>query len=168
MNRNILGIFSKVFASSADSSQRREFGSNPDGDPADDFEQGFQEDYSTPESGLYPRRKEFNDILAKLTAIAVDLNKYGILPWDTNLTYEEGAHVLGSDFVLYKALEQNSAINPTTVPTPAEWEKFTGGLKQTYVVSEPPDIGDLRLFDPNNASIEEICAVIATLIKDLS
>lgn len=148
--RNTIGIFTEVWASTGDRSVIA------------DFEEGFGFEYQVDTA---PDRRNMNDVLAKATAVCVDINKYGgALPWNNTITYEAGAHVTASDNRLYRALLQNLNKDPLT--NPAEWEN-AGGLATVYTLT-PPAGGDLRTFDPNTATFGQIADVLATLIKDLT
>lgn len=148
--RNTIGIFAEVWASSGDRSV------------IGDFEEGFGFVYQVDTA---PDRRHMNDVLAKATAVCVDINKYGgSLPWSTSIVYEAGARVVGSDGKLYRATIQNSAKDPVSNPT--EWGAG-GGVVTTYTLT-PPSGGDLRTFNPNTATFGELADVLATLIKDLT
>ena len=115
MSRNVLGIFSKVFASN-----------NPaDREELTAFEDGWDSDYSSPVSGKKPERKAFNDLFAKLTAVCVDVNvNGGCLPWDPNITYGVNAVVtpVGSTGMYQSTSASNTGNDP--VSSPSEWEKL--------------------------------------------
>jgi hypothetical protein len=112
--RNPLGLFSKIFAGSADPSEREEFV---------DFEAGWDSDYSTAGSGKKPRRKIFNDLFAKLFALCVDINQYGgALPWDTNISYKQFAVTTGSDGELYRSKADDNSGNDPVLDDGTNWE----------------------------------------------
>lgn len=148
-SRNTIGLFNQVWASSGDRSV------------ITDFEIGFGFEYQVDTA---PDRRNMNDVLAKTSAVCVDINRYGILPWSSSLIYEVDAYVVGSDGNQYKCLSQNGNNDPVTED--AYWKLFIG-LAETYTIT-PPSGGDLRTFDPNNFTDNQMAAVVATLIKDLS
>jgi len=134
--RNGIGIFDEVWAAIGD---RTEFVA---------FTTGWDSDYSNPSSGKYPERIAFNDLFGKLTAMGVDLNKYGILPWDSSIEYQIGAYVVEGS-TLYRALTITQGHTPSV--TPAVWElvdavaldgasSAQGALADTAV--QPADLGD--------------------------
>ena len=112
MARNILGIFQKIWAQTGDR------------DLMPDFENGYGAEY---ESSELPQRTHLNDVLAKTTAVAYDINKYGAgLPWDTGLLYAVGAIVMGTDGVYYIAQQENQGQDPTAAGNvPSVWRVYS-------------------------------------------
>ncbi len=148
--RNTIGIFSEVWAGTGDRTE------------IPDFEEGFGIEYQVDEA---PDRRNMNDVLAKATAVCVDVNVNGCyLPWNTGITYVVNARVLGSDSKKYKCIAQNIGNDPISSPT--KWSVDIP-LEEIYTLT-PPVGGDLRTFDPNTANFGEIADVLATLIKDLT
>ena len=146
--RNSIGIFSQIWAESGDRSIIA------------DFSEGFGFEYQVDTA---PDRRNMNDVLAKATAVCSDINKFGILPWDSGLVYSVDAFVVGSDGVLYKCLIQNGGQDPTS--TVSYWTRFSI-TDEVYTLTAPSG-GDLRTFNPNTATLGEIADVLATLINDL-
>lgn len=64
--------------------------------------------------GPKPQRGIFHYLYRQIMTNLADLNKMGILDWDTSITYEENAVVKGSDGKIYQAVQQNSGNDPTT------------------------------------------------------
>ena len=144
MERNPLGIDTEVFAGNADPSQRIKFGTGA----GDDYELGWASDYSTPGSGKYPSRKNFNSLFATFTAMASDINRFGSnLPWDTNIPYEQGAIVTSPNGTLYQALSANTGKDPDD-PSNTEWYLMYG-IQQVDDLSAVPIDGGLYLLTAN-------------------
>ncbi len=108
--------------------------------------------------GSAPARTTFNQLFLELSALALDLNKFGAaMPWDTNVTYEIYAVVTGSDGETYKSLiTANSANDPISddgtkwqnqsAPTPTR-ETLTGNTTFTYNGKDEL----LLILDPDGA-----------------
>ena len=84
------------------------------------FEDGFDSDYSTSKA---PDRRNVNDVLAKATGVAADVNKFGAaLPWDEALTYAKDAYVTGQNTgKVYRSLQAGNTDNDPE--TPSVWWK---------------------------------------------
>jgi len=96
--RNVIGLFEEVFAENGDRAPI------PTG-----FDLGFGPEYALTES---PDRRNMNDILAKVCAVATDVNKWGGgLPWSDQLHYKAGASVLHNG-IFWIALLDNDGITP--------------------------------------------------------
>lgn len=103
MSRNSSGIFTSVFAENGDKSA-----------PTFTFTDGWDSDYA-PGGGKYPEREVFNYLYNQLYALGVDVNENGAaLPWDTTITYNQGAFVIGSDFNVYLGLTASNQGNDPT------------------------------------------------------
>lgn len=72
--------------------------------------------------GNLPKREHFNELLRELTALAVELNKHGILSWDTSVSYMHPAYVVVSDNRLYVSVRNNSGVDPTTDSGEDDWK----------------------------------------------
>lgn len=114
--RNPDGLFTEVFGDIGDKAA-----------PPFTFEEGFPQIYSDPPpAGKGPERTAINYLYNQLYALGTDINKFGgALPWDTTLTYEEGAivtyFVAGEQNYLYIALQQTQGDQPDLVG--ASWQK---------------------------------------------
>lgn len=93
MSRNAIGVFNKVFAESGDRVE------------LPDFETGYGYEYQV---DALPDRRHLNDVLAKLTALGVEINQNGTLEWNSEITYNKIALVKGSDEILYISTTSNN------------------------------------------------------------
>jgi hypothetical protein len=146
MSRDSDGFVPSKWASSGDTS-----------DPPFSRDTGWPIAYSQA-GGSAPARVTFNKLFLELSALALDINKFGsAMPWDTNLTYEQYAIVTGSDGEIYKSLiASNSANDPTSddgtkwqnqsAPTPTR-ETLTGSKTFTYNGKDEL----LLILDPDGA-----------------
>lgn len=118
MPRNDIGLFNEVWAQNGDTA------------PIADFEEGFGPEYQSTET---PDRRNMNDVLAKTTAVCVDVNQYGgALPWNSTITYQPGAHIVGSNNILYQANTAN--LNKDPLSNPTEWSRVSETLNGVWVV----------------------------------
>ena len=85
--------------------------------------EGYGPTYSQP-GGDLPEREVFNQILRELTALAVELNQHGILPWDGSIPYIHPAMVWGSNDLLYASVRNSTGVDPTTDTTEADWVRY--------------------------------------------
>ena len=118
MARNQEGIQTTIWASSGDTDITR----------ITDRTEGFDRTYSTPldAGGKAPAREEFNAILNEIYAFIADVNVHGLLEWDSSISYDHPAHVVGSDNVIYKSVRDNSNVDPTTDTDDSDWTPLTG------------------------------------------
>lgn len=79
--------------------------------------------------GPAPQRTVFHYLMRQLYSSVADLNKQGILDWDTAITYDINAVVMGSNGTLYQAVQSNSGNDPTT-DGGANWESILPDLTQ--------------------------------------
>jgi hypothetical protein len=104
--RNAIGIFNEVWAGAGDRSE------------LPDFTAGYDAAYAVDQA---PDRRNMNDVLAKATALGVDVNKGGCgLPWSASIAFDNKALVLGSNNVYYVASQSNvnkDPVTPANVPT---------------------------------------------------
>ena len=81
---------------------------------------GWGESYS--QAGGDPvQRKLMNRNFYKHGSLAYDINRYGILPWHKDITYEVGAVAIGSDNKIYRAEVQNTNKDPV-INAGTEWK----------------------------------------------
>lgn len=108
--------------------------------------------------GVAPDRKDFNGILNEISQHLFFLQNGGRYQWQDSLDYETSAVVLGSNGILYKAL-QNSGISFGGAKDPTDnlnfefWQRYekldpTGELKQAAQRSS--NGGWTLLVEPNN------------------
>lgn len=60
---------------------------------------------------------KFNEIMKRITSILVMIEKYGMLPWSPLTLYPIGARCMGSNNIIYRAIDTASNKNPTTETT---------------------------------------------------
>lgn len=60
---------------------------------------------------------KFNEIMKRMTSILVMIEKYGMLPWSPLTLYPIGARCMGSNNIVYRAIDTASNKNPTTETT---------------------------------------------------
>jgi hypothetical protein len=123
MARNNDGIFDEVWADNGDKAQ-----------PIFPITTGWDSQYSTPISsgGLAPARTTFNYTLNQLYALGVDVNRMGgALVWNSLITYQRGATVIGgSDGLLYTSrVNGNINFDPNNNSSPTQWTKVARYLE---------------------------------------
>lgn len=145
------------------------------------FTDGFDANYATPGSAKKPQREYFNDLFAKTTAVALDVNRYGgALPWDAGLAavYKKNAIVTSLvDNGLYKALQDAPGDEPSVSE---DWGKVGVTLAEMdLALANKPDKSEAqynatadtetRTLDmtSEDTTIQNIGDVLATLIADL-
>jgi hypothetical protein len=80
------------------------------------YDEGYTQEY---EGNTFPSRQGLNDVLAKVSAVAKDVNIFGaMLPWNDGISYKIGATVQRSG-VFFVAINDN--INSDPVLFPANW-----------------------------------------------
>lgn len=114
--RNAIGIFDLVWAGDGDRVQ------------LPTFETGYDYTYAVDRA---PDRRHMNDVLAKVTALCVDVNKFGAaMPWNSGQVFEQYAVVTGSDGVVYVAAQQNQNKDPSVAGNqPVYWKAFLTPLQ---------------------------------------
>lgn len=97
--------------------------------------------------GVAPDRKDFNGILNEISQHLFFLQNGGRYQWQDSLDYEIGAVVLGSNGILYKAL-QNSGVSFSGAkdPTNSENVQFWKKIQSVKEHNEDPD-AHKELFD---------------------
>ena len=73
-------------------------------------------------SGNTPRRQVFNQLIRELTGIAHEINTHGcLLDWDTSITYQHTAFVVGSNGNVYVSKQNSQGEDPTTDVVETYW-----------------------------------------------
>ena len=86
--------------------------------------EGWPDSYSAA-MGDVPKLEVFNQILREITAALVEINEHGLLIWDTSITYEHPAFVVGSDGRIYASVSADVATasqDPTTDAARTYWK----------------------------------------------
>ena len=86
--------------------------------------EGWPDSYSTA-MGDVPKFEVFNQIVREITAALVEINEHGLLIWDTSITYEHPAFVVGSDSRIYASVSADVATasqDPTTDSARIYWK----------------------------------------------
>ena len=86
--------------------------------------EGWPDSYSAA-MGDVPKLEVFNQILREITAVLVEINEHGLLIWDTSITYEHPAFVVGSDGRIYASVSADVATasqDPTTDSARTYWK----------------------------------------------
>ena len=86
--------------------------------------EGWPDSYSEA-MGDVPKLEVFNQIVREITAALVEINEHGLLIWDTSVTYEHPAFVVGSDGRIYASVSANVATasqDPTTDSARTYWK----------------------------------------------
>jgi len=91
-------------------------------DPPFSRDTGWPLSYSQA-GGSAPARATFNKLFLELSALALDVNKFGsAMPWDTNIAYEIYAMVTGSDGAIYKSMITANSANDPTAGDETKWQ----------------------------------------------
>lgn len=96
--------------------------------------------YSTPGGSDVPREVE-NQINREITALAVEMNTRGFLEWDTSLSYEDPAFVVGSDGEIYASVADSTGVDPTTDTGFASWQPLTRHMQSAIVSAIDAQLG---------------------------
>ena len=86
--------------------------------------EGWPDSYSAA-MGDVPKLEVFNQIVREITAALVEINEHGLLIWDTSITYEHPAFVVGSDSRIYASVSADVATasqDPTTDSARTYWK----------------------------------------------
>ena len=86
--------------------------------------EGWPDSYSAA-MGNVPKLEVFNQIVREITAALVEINEHGLLIWDTSITYEHPAFVVGSDSRIYASVSADVATasqDPTTDSVRTYWK----------------------------------------------
>lgn len=70
--------------------------------------------------------QRLNEILKRITDLLTSSEQYGILPWCPTTGYKSGGLATGSDNIVYRAVIDNSNVDPTT-SSATYWTKYPGG-----------------------------------------
>lgn len=74
---------------------------------------------------------DFNEVMHRVTGLLRILEQWGVMPWSPLTTYAVGAHVLGSNNIIYKAIQATTGNDPISSPT--QWENTGKGLSDHIV-----------------------------------
>ena len=85
-----------------------------------------------------PEREVINQLFREVTALIVEINKSGILAWDTSISYLHPAYVVGSDNRLYVSVRNNNGIDPTTDSNESDWKPVIATTDGTIDAPAPP------------------------------
>ncbi len=86
--------------------------------------EGWPDSYSAA-MGDVPKLEVFNQIVREITAALVEINEHGLLIWDTSITYEHPAFVVGSDSQIYASVSADVATasqDPATDAARTYWK----------------------------------------------
>lgn len=75
---------------------------------------------------------DFNEIMYRVTGLLRILEHWGMMPWSPLTTYAIGAHVLGSNNIIYKAIQATTGNDPISSPT--QWENTGKGLSDHIAI----------------------------------
>ena len=96
----------------------------------------------------------FNQLFNLLWDMGIDIGQHGILEWHTDQSYLEHARVIGSDGMMYRAVQDNSGEDPTTDSSDTYWILDAGATASNTEVEAGTDSGKavtpsglLSLFD---------------------
>ena len=98
---------------------------------------GWPQSYSQT-GGNNPEREVVNQLFREVTVLVVEINKSGILAWDTSISYLHPAYVVGSDNRLYVSVRNNNGINPTTDSNESDWKPVIATTDGTIDAPAPP------------------------------
>lgn len=78
---------------------------------------------------------EFNEVMRRVTAVLMQAEAWGIIPWCATIAYAASARVMGSNGKIYKA--RTATTNNDPVVSPTQWEDTettwsTGDAKVTF------------------------------------
>ena len=125
------------------------------------FHEGWSSDYWPPGTGTISG-PVVNAILRRISAVGVEINEYGILEWDAELTYAQHA-IVQHNGVLYQSL-QNTVSNPNlnqlpTVANSAYWRvlipdraSFIWSSTVAYVVNDIVIASDGEIYQAVRAN----------------
>ena len=82
---------------------------------------GWDATYSQP-GGNVPKREHINQIFRELSAQSVEVNVHGAgLEWDSSISYEHPAMVMGSDAKPYVSVQNSAGADPTSDIINSHW-----------------------------------------------
>ena len=83
---------------------------------------GWPDSFSTP-GGDVPRRRVINQLFREITGMLHELNVNGaFLDWNAGISYVEDAHVIGTDGVVYQAVQANTNQDPVADTANTYWQ----------------------------------------------
>ena len=93
---------------------------------------------------------QFNAFMRQMTQLMLLLQEWGVLPWRALSTYQTGAHTLGSDGQMYRALQETTGNDPTTQPS-AYWLLIDTGahaiLTDAHGATPTPTANRFAMYD---------------------
>ncbi len=81
---------------------------------------GWDATYSQP-GGNLPKREHINQLLREHSALGVEINTLGLLEWDSSISYEHPAMVMGSDARPYVSVQNSVGADPTSDIINSHW-----------------------------------------------
>ena len=81
---------------------------------------GWDISHSQP-GGSLPKREHFNELHREETALGAEINAHGLLEWDSSISYEHPAMVMGSDARPYVSVQNSAGVDPTSDIIDSHW-----------------------------------------------
>ena len=124
------------------------------------FDAGWDADYSMP-GGSEPEREVANWLFRALFALAVEINRHGLLVWDAAISYVHPCLVFGSDLKVYISVRDSTNDDPTT-DTGANWTEFAAAEGETFSTMLMNKLAGIESGATQDQTRDEIIALIGT------
>jgi microcystin-dependent protein len=115
-----------------------------------------------------PTLEEFNHWMNNVYLWLNELNQVGVLSWDAVTTYAIGAHVVGTDFRIYRSLTAGNQ-NNDPVGDPVNWtdvlndaSELTGGVRMWMTSSIPSGFLECDGAAVSRTTYADLFAVLGT------
>ena len=124
------------------------------------FDAGWDADYSMP-GGSEPEREVANWLFRALFALAVEINRHGLLVWDSVISYVHPCLVFGSDRKVYISVQDSTNNDPVT-DTGDNWTEFAAAEGEVFSSALMTKLENIEFNAKDDQTRDEIIALIGT------